>query len=413
MRMRAGDQDGAVNAATLGATSSSPNSASTHLPILLALQLMISDVVSEQNKTTAQNLVKNYLNSPGAKPEVQLEYARVLAQQGSSQDALKQLEQLTQRERNFSDGWLALGSMYASQGQTAQARTALLRYLDVQMQRPANKASAAVPDVPDPQAERQRQADIDAALLLLAQLAKKSGDTRAADQYLEQVQSPGQMLAVAVERASLIADQGRLEEGLTLIRNVPERGPDDAMLKIRAQAQLLREHQRPNDAYTLLITALQSNSNDKELMYDAAMAATKAGLYDEEEKLLRQIMVIDPQSAVAYNALGYDLADRGVRLDEAKKLIEKAVSLAPADAFIRDSLGWVNFKMGNLVEARRILENAFRQQPDAEIAAHLGEVIWAQGDRDAARSIWQQGLLLDSKNETLQKTINRLKAQLP
>jgi tetratricopeptide (TPR) repeat protein len=254
---------------------------------------------------------------------------------------------------------------------------------------------------------------MDTARLLLAQLAQRRGDAQAANQWLSTVQSPGQMMAVAVQRAALLADQGHIEDGLALIRAVPERGPDDALLKLRAEAHLLSDHQRPDDAYKLLDGALADNPDDNDLVYDAAMAAGKAGRLDDEERLLRRLIKIDPKSSAAYNALGYDLADRGLRLQEAKELIEKAVSLSPNDAFIQDSLGWVQYRMGNLQEARRILEDAFKQQPDPEIAAHLGEVLWTQGEQDAAREIWRKGLALDPKNETLQKTLTRLKVTLP
>ncbi|MDR0458801.1 MAG: tetratricopeptide repeat protein [Burkholderiaceae bacterium] len=104
------------------------------------------------------------------------------------------------------------------------------------------------------------------------------------------------------------------------------------------------------------------------------MAASKADLVDDEERLLRQLIALDPQSAAAYNALGYDLADRNIRLQEAKQLIEKAIELTPNDAFIQDSLGWVNYRLGNLPQARRILEGALKQQPDPEIAALLRQL---------------------------------------
>jgi tetratricopeptide (TPR) repeat protein len=415
LRLQAGDTDGALNAAMLGAASNAQVNAPSPWPALLALQLM-ADANTPQTKTSAETLVKQYLQTPAAKPEAQLGYARVLTDAGRPQQALAQLEQLTQRQPDYPDGWLALGAARAGQGQTSPAEAALERYLDMAARhadQPAGKSGDAPPKTADPQAVRQRLADMDTARLMLAQLAQKRGDAKAADQWLAAVQSPGQMLAVAAERATLLADQGRLEEGRALIRAVPERRPDDAVLKLRAEARLLRDHQHAADAYKLLDGALQGNPDDKDLVYDAAMAAAKAGQMDDEERLLRHLIALDPQSPVPYNALGYDLADRGQRLDQAKELIEKAVALAPDDAFIRDSLGWVNYRLGNLPEARRLLESAFKQQPDAEIAAHLGEVLWAQDEHDAARAIWRKGLSLDAKNETLQKTLKRFKIEQP
>jgi tetratricopeptide (TPR) repeat protein len=411
LRLQAGDPDGALTAAVLGAASNAHVNAPSQWPALLALQLM-SDASAPKTKTAAEALIKNYLRTPAAKPEVQLVYARALADLGRPQEALTQLGQLTQRRPDYPDGWLALGSVCADQGRSNQAQTALERYLNVAAGQ-AGKTGSDEHKPADLLTARQRQADMDTARLILAQLAQKRGDAKAADQWLAAVQSPSQMLAVDIERATLLADRGQIEQGLALLRAVPERGPGDAMLKLRSEAQLLRDHQRPAEAYKLLNKALQHDPGNKDLIYDAAMAAAKADQVDDEERLLRQLIALDPQSAAPYNALGYDLADRGLRLQKAKQLIEKAVALAPNDAFIRDSLGWVQYRLGNLEKARRILESAFKQQPDPEIAAHLGEVLWVQGEHDAARAIWRQGLSLDAKNETLQKTLIRFKVPQP
>ena len=142
------------------------------------------------------------------------------------------------------------------------------------------------------------------------------------------------------------------------------------------------------------------------------MVAEKLGKLDEVEQLLRRVMAAKPEDAQSYNALGYSLAERGIRLVEARQLILKALDYAPNDPFISDSLGWVEFRSGNLAEAQRILEAAFKARPDAEIATHLGEVLWAQGQREQALTIWKQGLQLNAENETLLDTLKRLRVTL-
>ena len=124
------------------------------------------------------------------------------------------------------------------------------------------------------------------------------------------------------------------------------------------------------------------------------------------------VVAAKPDAYNAYNALGYSLAERNIRLVEAKQLIQKALEYAPNDPFIRDSLGWVEFRMGNLAGASQILADAFKTKPDAEIAAHFGEVLWAQGQQDKAIGIWREGMLLNPENETLLETVKRLKAKL-
>ena len=148
-----------------------------------------------------------------------------------------------------------------------------------------------------------------------------------------------------------------------------------------------------------------------DLVYDQAMLAEKLGNLPEMERLLRQVIAAKPDYHHAYNALGYSFAERNVRLAEGKQLIQKALQYAPGDPFITDSLGWVEFRMGNKAEAVRILETAYKAKPDAEIAAHLGEVLWSMGERDRAQAIWKEGLLLNNENDTLQDTIKRLRAK--
>ena len=146
-------------------------------------------------------------------------------------------------------------------------------------------------------------------------------------------------------------------------------------------------------------------------MYDQAMIAEKIGNLAEMERLLRQVIAAKPEYHHAYNALGYSFAERNIRLAEAKQLIQKALEYAPGDPFITDSLAWVEFRMGNKAEAARLLETAYKARPDAEIAAHYGEVLWSLGQRDRALAIWKEGLLLNAENETLQETLKRLRAK--
>jgi Flp pilus assembly protein TadD len=141
------------------------------------------------------------------------------------------------------------------------------------------------------------------------------------------------------------------------------------------------------------------------------MVAEKMGRYDDMERLLRELIAKKPDYQHAYNALGYSLAERNVRLPEAKQLIEKALQLSPGDPFISDSLAWVQYRMGDKAAALHILQTAYKDRPDPEIAAHLGEVLWSMGDRDQAQSVWREGLLQSPDNETLQETLKRLKVK--
>ena len=151
---------------------------------------------------------------------------------------------------------------------------------------------------------------------------------------------------------------------------------------------------------------------DNDLLYELAMLDEKLDRLDDMERKLRELIKRQPNLPHAYNALGYSLADRNLRLAEAKQLITRALELAPEDPSITDSLGWVEFRLGNLPEALVLLKKAYANQADAEIAAHMGEVLWQLNQRDEARHIWREGMQKDADNETLRETLRRLKVDL-
>ena len=386
LRLQQGDRTGALVAATLG-LNAGPES---QWPALLALQLF-----SGTGENQAEPLIKRYLAGAEAKPEIQLDYVRALLERGRRADAQTELTTLVTRWPQYPDGWLLQGLLAADDRHDAPAEQALKHYLDML------KEQAEQPG--DVRAAGRNQAE-----LTLARIAARRGDDAAAKKWLDQIDSPEQPPAAQVERATLLARQERLDEARQAIQAVPERAPDDARLKLLAETQLLRENGQAQQALRLLNAALKQSPDDDALLYDAAMAAERLNRTDEMERLLRRVIKLKPDSAQAYNALGYSLADRGVRLPEAKTLIEKAVQLAPDDAYIQDSLGWVEFRQGQLGRAQRTLQAAFDKRPDAEIAAHLGEVLWALGERDSALSTWREGLRLDPHNQTLTKTLKRL-----
>jgi tetratricopeptide (TPR) repeat protein len=178
-----------------------------------------------------------------------------------------------------------------------------------------------------------------------------------------------------------------------------------------AEAQLLRDAQDHAAAYEVYAQAVTRFPQDPDIVYEQASMAEKLERWDDMERLLKGLIQSHPNYQHAYNALGYSWADRNVRLPEAKALIERAVALAPQDGYILDSLGWVEFRLGNLDQALTHLQRAFGLKADAEIAAHWGEVLWVKGDRDGALAIWRKGSALNADNNTLRKTLQRFDAQ--
>ncbi|HMN21635.1 MAG TPA: tetratricopeptide repeat protein [Ottowia sp.] len=388
MRLQTGDRAGALAAATLGADAD----AASQWPALLALQLLAG-----ADEARAEALIQRHLARPDARPDLQLAYVRALVTLGRLDDARTQLTELITRRPDEADGWLTLGLLQAEQREDDQAERSLQRYLALM------RGAAG--------AGRDPSTGPSQARLALARIAERGGDLDQAERWLSAVDAPDQVLAAQIQRADLLARKGQIAQARQAIRAAPEQDEGDARVKLLAEAQLLREHGDAAESYRLLQGALRDSPDDDGLLYDAAMSAERLNRLAEMERLLRRVIALKPDSAHAYNALGYALADRNQRLAEARSLIEKAARLDPNDAYIQDSLGWVEFRLGQPRKARMLLEAAFRKRPDAEIAAHLGEVLWALGEQEAARQVWREGLRLDPDNASLQRTLQRLRVQ--
>ena len=378
-------------------------------PVALALDMLPATV-------PAEDLVTRYLARADADPALRLAYVRMLTQQQRFADAVPQLEQITRERPQLADPWLTLGAMRLEMHQTAQAEVALKRYLELSANaatKPAEKALDAAPDDADADADStQSGRGTTQAWLLLAQAAELRGDGKSAEAWLAKIDNPQQALEVQTRRASLLIRQGKVPAARALIQAVPERTGDDARAKLLAEAQVLRDAKLYADAAKVLASANQRFADDVDLIYEQSMVEEKLDHLADMERLLRRVIALKPDHPHAHNALGYSLADRNIRLPEARELIRQALNLSPGDPFITDSLGWVEYRLGNADEAQRLLRQAYRARPDAEISAHLGEVLWAAGQRDEARKVWVEGRGRDASNEVLRETLARLKVGL-
>jgi tetratricopeptide (TPR) repeat protein len=336
---------------------------------------------------------------------------------GASQryaEAVDQLDQITRSHPELAPPWLTLGAVQLEMHRPAEATVALKRYVELVQ---SGGAAVASPSSGAANAGAEENApDASEALtqawLLLAQAAEAQQDYPAAEAWLARIDNPQRALEVQLRRASLLARQGRLDEARDSIRRVPEQSETDARAKLLAEAQLLREQKQWREAEQVLAQANERFPNDVDLLYEQAMMAEKSDRLAEMERLLRRVIELKPDHPHAYNALGYSLAERNLRLPEARELIKKALELSPGEPFITDSLGWVEYRLGHLDEAVRLLRDAYRSRPDPEIAAHLGEVLWANGQTDEARRVWREGRLKDSSNDVLKETLARLRVEL-
>jgi Flp pilus assembly protein TadD len=170
--------------------------------------------------------------------------------------------------------------------------------------------------------------------------------------------------------------------------------------------------QRTADALAVYDRAIANLPDDARLLYARALLAVDRGDAGRGERDLRRVLELKPDDAEALNALGYTLADRSpgneARQHEALELIQRALKLKPDEAAIIDSMGWVRYRLGDLDASLENLRRAYAKQPDPDIAAHLGEVLWARGQHDEARRVWDEGRKKDAGNKALIETIRRL-----
>jgi tetratricopeptide (TPR) repeat protein len=359
--------------------------------LLMALDLM-------PQRPEVESLITARLQQQPDLHALRVAYGRTLAGMQRAADAAREFRIVTQAAPDNAMAWYALGALELDLQHPEAAEKALLTFL--------NKLDGTPPEDAETLKNSRQQ-----AWLLLAQVAEMRGDLRAAEGWLAKVDAPQRRLEVTYRRASLMARQGQLAKGRALLQALPGESDDEVRARLLAEAQLLREVRQWEPALTVLEQAGQRFPEDANIVYEQAMMAEKLGRLEQMETLLRKVMVLKPEHYHAYNALGYSLAERNLRLEEARSLIAKALQYAPSEPFIVDSLGWVEFRLGNHQEALRLLRQAYGSRPDAEIAAHLGEVLWVVGEREEALKVWNEGARRAPKNEALRETRQRLKAQ--
>lgn len=247
----------------------------------------------------------------------------------------------------------------------------------------------------------------DAVYFQLGQVNERLDRPDEAARWYRSVQEGDQYVTAQARYALLIARRDGVAKARDYLHSLDVADDEQRVQLIQAEAQLLRQMQQYQQSYDVLRDALKERPDQPALLYDAALAAEKVDRLDDAESQLRKLIKLEPDSAQAYNALGYTLADRTDRYDEARRYIAKALALAPNDPFILDSMGWVEYRLGNLDEALGYLRRAYDMQSDPEIAAHLGEVLWVSGARQEAQRIWTNSADKYPDNETLQQAMRK------
>jgi tetratricopeptide (TPR) repeat protein len=356
--------------------------------------LTLAQVLKDRND--ALKALADYLKANSKSRDVRLAYARFLVEEKRFDAARAEFNILLKEEPGDLTALYALGLLSAQHNDLKSAEKYLSAYV---------AGLSAQPD---------EERDPTQALLILSQIAEQRGDNAAALKWLEQVPpgAPQSYLLAQVKRAQLMAKGGDLDGARRVLHDAKTEDKDEELQLIVAESQLLRDANRAPEGLEVLEDGLKRYPDNTDLLYDQAMMAEKLNRLELMEASLRRIIELDPKNQNAYNALGYSLAERNLRLDEAQALIAKARELAPDDPFIMDSMGWVQFRLGRLKEAESLLRQAYRMRPDPEIAAHLGEVLWELGQREDARKLWREANNKDPKNDTLKNTLGRLQVHL-
>ena len=347
--------------------------------------LLKAQILSGDTEKTLAVLSEFLARNPGAR-DAKLTYARVLVDAKRYAEARQVFTELLEGQKDSAELLYSVGLLSMEMGDFSRGDGYLKRVLDLDF------------------------ADMDGVRYYLGHSAETSNRAQEAVDYFDTVseRSP-RYVSAQVRAATLLRREGKLDDARRHLQQAATATPKQRTPLILAESQLLVESHQLDEAYKLLNAELSAHPNDTALLYESAMLAEKVGKFDVLERNLRRLIKLKPDSAEAYNALGYSMADRNVRLEEAQKLIEKALGLAPQDAAILDSRGWLAFRRNDTATALEFLRKALAVNDDPEIAAHFGEVLWRQGRHDEAEKIWDAALKAHPDNQALLATIKRFK----
>jgi len=313
-------------------------------------------------------------------------------------DALAQVQKMRHSAPEDFDLLYTEAEVNFHAGNYDQAQSLLKEYISVQTQRRKSindNASNAMADASD-------------ARLMLVQIAEKQGRLNDAIAQLGEIDDPSLRFQARIHKAVLQARTGDLAQALRTLDALKSREKHERIVVTLTLSSIYREAGRTDKAIEALLRADKEMPDTSEIKYDLGMLYVQQGKFDEFEALMKQVIELDPDNANAYNSLGYTLADQNTRLDEAQDLLERALDLDPESPFILDSVGWYLFRTGDYRAALDYLQRSYDKMPSADVAAHLGEVLWVLKRHDDARKVWREGMAKDAKNDTLLKTLKRL-----
>jgi len=348
-----------------------------------ALVLKSQILIRQGNKPQALQVLEQAVARQPQSPELRLAYGRMLLDAGNLEGSREEFRAVVNLSPDNVDAIYSLALLELETGQLESGEQHLKQLLNV---------------------EDRRQS----VYYYLGYAAQQRGKVEEALEWYGKVEEGDEYWTQArLRMAKLLAGEGRLDEVREEMRSLRRNNPENAVEYYLIEGQVLSDLALYQEAFALYDEALKNNPQDQDLLYAQALVAESLDRVEDAERYMRQILEQDPDNVKTLNALGYTLADRTRRYDEARQYIEKAYAQKPDDPAIIDSMGWVQYRLGNLEEARRYLQQAYDMTGDGEIGAHLGEVLWMQGDKAGARRVWQESLKNAPDDPVLKGVINR------
>ena len=327
---------------------------------------------------------QSYLKKYPASNEVRLEYAKTLTNLKKYEQAKKEFLKLVNGSLASAEISLTVALLALELGDSKLAEEYLNQSLERGYKQP------------------------DKVYMYLARIYEERREAKKAISYLDKIVSGDFFMDAKLYAAEIIAQNQSIDDAVNSLDQYKNLNELEKLRFIQAKTSLYFNNNRAQDAWTLMSKEEENFKNVPEFKFDYALLAEKMGNTLLMEQLLKEAIKLKPDYALAYNALGYSFADRKIKLQEAKKYIEIALSIQPNNHYILDSMGWVYFRLGDLDIAYQFVKKAYDIQADPEIAAHLGEILWKQGKRNEAKQIWNNSLKSNPSNTVLVETSQRL-----
>lgn len=415
-----------------------------------AFDTIAAVLAREKDRERALAVMDRLRREASARPEAHLAYARLALHAGRDEAALAAADEALKGRPDWTEALLVRARALVRLDRRDEALADLVRSVRARpsdwrlglayarMLVEARRFDAARTEFARLNALRPEDPDVNHALGLLAIEAR---DWPAAERYLKRLYELGKRtdeaayflgsvyetrkrydqalrwfgrvrhgeyrLDAQVRIARVRARKGDLAAGRALLRAMRRQHPALAVRLFLAEGEILADRKRYREAFDLYSSALEKLPDNPDLLYARALVAEKLDRLERVEADLRRILAKDPDNVHALNALGYTLADRTDRYQEALRYIQRALELRPDHPAIIDSMGWVQYRLGNYELALKYLRRARELSNDPEIAAHLGEVLWVMGDRSAAREVWESALKESPESEILHRVLQR------